>query len=114
VPETPSSASSAPVGQRRSDTQWFRLPKRPDAHDPVNLRKQLRKNSVARCRARLSQAIEDLWEFVPEPERQGVNTDSRKVCRAVKLEAAICYLKRLQTQQLSLRSGNWDYRKVDG
>ena len=59
-------------------------------------------DNAMRSRARLNKALEELWKVVPtqvrafQPENGG--DDNRDVCRAVKVEVAINYLKKLQAQ----------------
>jgi len=58
-------------------------------------------DSAMRSRARLNQALEDLWKLVPQDERvcqPEIGEDQREVCRAVKVEVAIGYLKKLKAQ----------------
>ena len=61
-------------------------------------------DSAMRSRARLNQALEDLWKLVPEEERVSqpeIGEDQREVCRAVKVEVAISYLRKLKVQLAS-------------
>jgi hypothetical protein len=76
--------------------------KRPTGHSAVKLRRQMHNDSAMRSRARLNKALEELWKVVPAQDRtfqseNGVD-DNREVCRAVKVEVAINYLKKLQAQ----------------
>ena len=76
--------------------------KRPTGHSAVKLRRQMHNDSAMRSRARLNKALEELWTVIPNQERNlqpesGVD-DNREVCRAVKVEVAINYLKKLQAQ----------------
>jgi hypothetical protein len=76
-------------------------PKRPTGHNAVKLRRQMHNDSAMRSRARLNQALEDLWKLVPEEERVSqpeIGEDQREVCRAVKVEVAISYLRKLKLQ----------------
>jgi hypothetical protein len=75
--------------------------KRPTGHNAVKLRRQMHNDSAMRSRARLNQALEDLWRMVPTNERLAqpeIGEENREVCRAVKVEVAIGYLKKLQAQ----------------
>ena len=79
-------------------------PKRPTGHNAVKLRRQMHNDSAMRSRARLNQALEDLWKLVPEEERVSqpeIGEDQREVCRAVKVEVAISYLRKLKVQLAS-------------
>jgi hypothetical protein len=61
-------------------------------------------DSAMRSRARLNQALEDLWKLVPEEERVSqpeIGEDQREVCRAVKVEVAISYLRKLKVELAS-------------
>lgn len=60
-------------------------------------------DSAMRSRARLNNTLEELWNIIPKTERtvqpdmqEGDLDDNREVCRAVKVEIAIAYLKKLQ------------------
>jgi hypothetical protein len=58
-------------------------------------------DSAMRSRARLNKALEDLWTVIPAQERTAQligEDDNREVCRAVKVEVAIGYLRKLQAQ----------------
>ncbi len=77
--------------------------KRPTGHSAVKLRRQMHNDSAMRSRARLNNTLEELWNIVPKHERVlegGLGDadldDNREVCRAVKVEVAIAYLKKLQ------------------
>ena len=76
--------------------------KRPTGHTAVKLRRQMHNDSAMRSRARLNKALEELWTVIPSQERnvqpEGGADDNREVCRAVKVEVAISYLKKLQAQ----------------
>jgi len=75
--------------------------KRPTGHSAVKLRRQMHNDSAMRSRARLNKALEELWSAIPLPERTAQaagGEDNRDVCRAVKVEIAIAYLKKLQTK----------------
>jgi len=74
--------------------------KRPTGHSAVRLRRQMHNDSAMRSRARLNKALEELWSSIPVPERtaQAAGEDNREVCRAVKVEIAIAYLKKLQAK----------------
>jgi Helix-loop-helix DNA-binding domain len=83
--------------------------KRPTGHSAVRLRRQMHNDSAMRSRARLNKALEELWSVVPNQERilQPENNvdDNREVCRAVKVEVAINYLKKLQGQLSGSQDG---------
>jgi len=54
-----------------------------------------------RSRARLNQALEDLWKLVPTEERVSqpeIGEEQREVCRAVKVEVAISHLRKMKAQ----------------
>jgi hypothetical protein len=60
-------------------------------------------DSAMRSRARLNNTLEELWNIIPKHERvieDGVGDadfdDNREVCRAVKVEVAIAYVRKLQ------------------
>src|SRR5204862_5857229 len=76
--------------------------KRPTGHSAVKLRRQMHNDSAMRSRARLNKALEELWTVIPNQERilqpEISVDDNREVCRAVKVEVAINYLKKLQAQ----------------
>jgi hypothetical protein len=76
--------------------------KRPTGHSAVKVRRQMHNDSAMRSRARLNKALEDLWTVIPAQERTAQvmigADDSREVCRAVKVEVAIAYLRKLQAQ----------------
>jgi len=75
--------------------------KKPTGHSAVKLRRQMHNDSAMRSRARLNKALEELWSAIPLPERTAQaagGEDSRDVCRAVKVEIAIAYLKKFQTK----------------
>jgi hypothetical protein len=89
-----------------------RLPgrRRKDAHEKKRTNKQRRQmhnDSAMRSRARLNKALEELWAAIPnqeknlKPEGGVVN----RVSRAVIVEVAIKYLRKLQAQSL-LSQGN--------
>jgi hypothetical protein len=92
-PGRPSKAQSA---------AQFPNSKRPTGHSAVKLRRQMHNDSAMRSRARLNKALEELWKVVPKHERaietEDGGEDNREVCRAVKVEVAINYLKKLQTR----------------
>ena len=85
--------------------------KRPTGHSAVKLRRQMHNDSAMRSRARLNKALEELWTAIPNQERnlqpEIVVDDNREVCRAVKVEVAINYLKKLQAQLSS--SQGWSH-----
>lgn len=77
--------------------------RRPTGHSAVKLRRQMHNDSAMRSRARLNNTLEELWNIVPKHERvldaglgEADFDDNREVCRAVKVEMAIAYLKKLQ------------------
>lgn len=76
--------------------------KRPTGHSAVKLRRQMHNDSAMRSRARLNKALEELWKVIPMQHRvfqpESCVDDNREVCRAVKVEVAIGYLKKLQAQ----------------
>jgi hypothetical protein len=75
--------------------------KRPTGHSAVKVRRQMHNDSAMRSRARLNKALEDLWTVIPAQERTAQligEDDNREVCRAVKVEVAIGYLRKLQAQ----------------
>jgi len=75
--------------------------KRPTGHSAVKLRRQMHNDSAMRSRARLNKALEELWSAVPPPERTvepGGGGDNSVVCRALRVEIAIAYLKKLQAR----------------
>ena len=99
----------APLGRRRrgrptkrqSATQ-FQNGKYSTGYSGSSIRRQMHNDSAMRSRARLNQAIEELWKVIPKHERihwlgisQGGMGDDREVCRAVKVEVATGYLKKL-------------------
>ena len=92
-PGRPSKAQSA---------SHFPNNKRPTGHSAVKLRRQMHNDSAMRSRARLNKALEELWTVIPNQERnlqpESAADDNREVCRAVKVEVAISYLKKLQAQ----------------
>jgi len=78
-------------------------PKRPTGHTAVKLRRQMHNDSAMRSRARLNQTLDELWQCIPKQERtlqhgfgDGDLDDGREVCRAIKVEVAISYLRKLQ------------------
>jgi len=77
--------------------------KRPTGHSAVKLRRQMHNDSAMRSRARLNQTLDELWKCIPKQEKalqhgtgDGESDDGREVCRAIKVEVAISYLKKLQ------------------
>lgn len=86
--------------------------KRPTGHTAVKLRRQMHNDSAMRSRARLNKALEELWKVVPKHERaiesEEGTEDNREVCRAVKVEVAINYLKKLQAQLSNSQDANLD------
>jgi len=85
--------------------------KRPTGHSAVKLRRQMHNDSAMRSRARLNNTLEELWNIIPKHERilddsiaESDFDDNREVCRAVKVEVAIAYLKKLQTRLAGLES----------
>jgi hypothetical protein len=73
--------------------------KRPTGHSAVKVRRQMHNDSAMRSRARLNKALEDLWAVIPLPDRtiqSNGGEDNREVCRAVKVEVAIAYVRKLQ------------------
>jgi hypothetical protein len=79
----------------------YSMTKRPTGHSAVKVRRQMHNDSAMRSRARLNKALEDLWTVIPTQERtaQSIGADdNREVCRAVKVEAAIAYLRKLEAQ----------------
>lgn len=95
-PGRPSKAQSASLVQNS---------KRVTGHSAVRLRRQMHCDSAMRSRARLNNLLEELWNAIPRQERlQRLSDEHRelddngKVCRAIKVEVAIGYLKTLQGQ----------------
>jgi hypothetical protein len=76
--------------------------KRPTGHSAVKLRRQMHNDSAMRSRARLNKALEELWKVIPAQHKicqaDNYGDDNKEVCRAVKVEVAIGYLKKLQAQ----------------
>lgn len=79
--------------------------KRPTGHSAVKIRRQMHNDSAMRSRARLNNMLEELWNIIPKSERalQADETgteisDNREVCRALKVEVAINYMKKLQAR----------------
>jgi len=73
--------------------------KRPTGHSGVKLRRQMHNDSAMRSRARLNNMLDELWSAIPKEERivpQHGTPEEREVCRAVKVEVAISYIKKLQ------------------
>jgi hypothetical protein len=101
-PGRPSKAQSA---------AQFPSNKRPTGHSAVKLRRQMHNDSAMRSRARLNRALEELWMVVPKHERvlqpENGADDNREVCRAVKVEVAISYLKKLQAQLAGSQGGSY-------
>ena len=95
-PGRPSKAQSA---------AQFPNSKRPTGHSAVKIRRQMHNDSAMRSRARLNNMLEELWNAIPTQERilypdmMGGDLDNtREVCRAAKVEVAIHYMKKLQSQ----------------
>jgi hypothetical protein len=70
-------------------------------------------DSATRSRARLNATLEELWSIIPKYQKvqqTGLGDvdmdDSREVCRAVKVEVAISYLKELEAHVAALQGGD--------
>jgi hypothetical protein len=101
-PSTPARRRGPGRPSKAQSAAQFPNSKRPTGHSAVKLRRQMHNDSAMRSRARLNKALEELWKVVPKHER-AIETDegmdeNREVCRAVKVEVAISYLKKLQAQ----------------
>ena len=88
--------------RKAPNSALFPTNKRPTGHAAVKLRRQLHNDSAMRSRARFHEALEELWNVVPALDKavqseNGID-DNREVSRAVKVEVAINYLKKLQVQ----------------
>jgi len=83
--------------------------KRPTGHSAVKLRRQMHNDSAMRSRARLNKALDDLWKVIPTQHKicqaDNYGDDNKEVCRAVKVEVAIGYLKKLQAQLSGSQDG---------
>jgi hypothetical protein len=102
-PQSPSLRKRGPGRPSKvQSAAQFTNNKRPTGHSAVKLRRQMHNDSAMRSRARLNKALEELWAVVPKNERivqpENGNDDCREVCRAVKVEVAISYLRKLQGQ----------------
>ena len=116
VADESSLAPASPVRRRgpgrpskaQSSTQSS-TSKRPTGHSAVKLRRQMHNDSAMRSRARLNKALEELWKVIPAQQKicQADNhgDDNKEVCRAVKVEVAIDYLKKLQAQLSGSQNG---------
>ena len=59
-------------------------------------------DSAMRSRARLNNMLDELWIAIPKHERvmpQEEEPEEHEVCRAVKVEVAIHYIKKLQSRR---------------
>jgi hypothetical protein len=73
--------------------------KRPTGHGAIKLRRQMHNDSAMRSRARLNSMLDELWNVIPKSDRtlpDDGDFEEREVCRAVKVEVAIGYIKKLK------------------
>jgi hypothetical protein len=75
---------------------------RPRKHRTAKSRRKAHNDSATRSRVRLNTGLEDLWKSIPENYKQ---LDS-PICRAKKVEAACCYLRKLQAELDMLSNRN--------
>jgi hypothetical protein len=84
---------------RPSKAQQLLEGKKPSARVLMTIRRQFHNDSATRSRARFNNCLIELWNEVPESEKQqflGNEDPGRQVCRAEKIEAVISYLRKLQ------------------
>jgi len=73
--------------------------RRPSGRTLVTARRQVHNDSAMRSRAKFNCVLDELWNEIPEAERQKATMGmdpSRQVPRAERVEIVIIYLRKLQ------------------
>jgi len=79
--------------------------RRPSGRTLVTARRQIHNDSAMRSRAKFNSVLDELWNEVPEGERQKATMGmdpSRQISRAERVEIVIMYLRKLQRKVKSV------------
>lgn len=119
VETQPTPQQSLPLRRRgpgrpsKSETMATFPNARPTGHLAVKLRRKHHNDSAMRSRSRFNTTLESMWKAIPRDERalqlreiDGNLDNSRDPCRALKVQVAIGYLRKLQAQVAGLDNGN--------